>query len=136
MEVREIRESDDHGRHTTTHRELLLLPARGLMIDTPGMRELQLWEGGDGFQGTFAEIEELAENCRFKDCRHDTEPGCAVKVALEKGIIAPDRMESYRKLQKELRYLERKQDQLAIEEQKRYLKSIAKEIKRLPLKKR
>lgn len=136
LKVREIREDDDHGRHTTTHRELVLLPAGGLMIDTPGMRELQLWEGGGGFQETFTEIEELAETCRFKDCRHDTEPGCAVKAALETGIIAPDRMESYRKLQKELRYLERKQDQLGMEEQKRYLKSIAKEIKRLPVKKR
>lgn len=99
---------DGKGRHTTTHRELLLLPSGAVIIDTPGMRELQLWDDGDGLSGTFADIEELATQCKFTDCKHDTEPDCAVKEAIEDGRITPERLKSYWKMLRELMYLELK----------------------------
>lgn len=94
--------SDDKGRHTTTHRQLLLLPGGGVVIDTPGMRELHL-ERAD-LSKSFADIEKLAEQCRFGDCRHNGEPGCAVRAAIESGNLAAKRFENYRKLQKEMDY--------------------------------
>lgn len=101
----------DKGRHTTTHRELIILPSGGIIIDTPGMRELQLWEGSEGVHETFGDIEELAQKCRFNDCRHHREPGCAVKRAIEEGSLSRERYESYKKLQRELKYAEAKQEQ-------------------------
>ena len=83
--TREVRENDQKGRHTTTHRQLIVLPAGGLLIDTPGMRELQLWDTGEGLGAAFDDIESLAPGCRFRDCSHDTEPGCAVKAAVAAG---------------------------------------------------
>ena len=116
----EVRESDDRGRHITTHRELFFAPTGGLLIDTPGMREIQLWEGDQGIESTFADIEELAESCRFGDCKHQGEPGCAVLAAVESGELAPDRLESYRKLQRELRQIQIQKDELArIQEKKK-----------------
>ncbi len=103
----EIRD-DDKGRHTTTHRELIKLPQGGVLIDTPGMRELQLWDDGEGVNETFADIEELASQCKFRDCKHDAEPGCAVKKALEEGKLAPERLKSYRKMLREVLYQELK----------------------------
>ncbi|MFD3445897.1 ribosome small subunit-dependent GTPase A [Microbacteriaceae bacterium 4G12] len=105
-----IREEDDKGRHTTTHRELFQLPSGGLIIDTPGMRELQLWEGSSSIDVTFSDIEELASSCRFSDCKHEEEPGCAVVEALENGTLTWDRLKSYQKLQKEIAYAARKQN--------------------------
>jgi ribosome biogenesis GTPase / thiamine phosphate phosphatase len=105
-----VREGDDRGRHTTTHRELFLMPSGGLMIDTPGMRELQLWEADEGFRGTFDDIESLAEDCRFNDCQHMREPGCAIQAALADGSLDQARYDSYRKLQRELAHLARKED--------------------------
>ena len=113
LAVQEIRESDGEGRHTTTHRQLVLLPEGGLVLDTPGMRELQLWESTDGLGETFADIEELGLRCRFNDCAHGTEPGCAIQAALEAGTLAADRWESYLKLQRELAHLERRLDKRA-----------------------
>lgn len=101
LATREIRD-DDRGRHTTTSRQLLLLPNGGLVIDTPGMRELQI-ESGDLAQ-TFDDIAEFAQKCRFKDCSHTSEPGCAVRKAIENGELLQDRINSYQKLQKELAY--------------------------------
>ncbi len=121
-----VREHDDRGRHTTTHRELLVLPEGGLLIDTPGMREVQLWEGDQGIESVFADIEELAEGCRFSDCRHEGEPGCAVQEALENGALAPERLESYRKLQKELHAIQVRQDQLATIREKKKIKAVIK----------
>jgi ribosome biogenesis GTPase len=98
--VAEVRE-DGRGRHTTTHRELILLPERaggGLVIDNPGMRELQLWQGAAGLAEAFDDIEHLATGCRFSDCRHETEPDCAVRRAVEEGTLAPDRLAGYHKL--------------------------------------
>ena len=125
-----VRENDSRGRHTTTHRELIMLPGGGMVIDTPGMRELQLWDADEGVHVTFDEIETLASGCRFRDCRHQNEPGCAVRGAMESGELAPDRLASMHKLQKELAWLDRKQDQSAALEEKRRWKSIHKAAKR------
>jgi ribosome biogenesis GTPase len=125
--VQEIREQDGRGRHTTTHRELIILPQGGLVLDTPGMRELQLWDGEDGLHIAFADVETVSSQCYFSDCRHQDEPRCAIREALAEGKIDAARYESYEKLQKELRYLGRKQDlRSAISEKKKW-KRLARE---------
>ncbi len=124
-----VRESDDRGRHATTHRELFVLPGGGLVIDTPGLREIQLWEGDQGIESAFADVESLAERCRFADCRHQGEPGCAVEAAAESGELAPGRLESYRKLQRELRQIHLRQDELARLEEKRKSKIVERAIR-------
>ncbi|MCU9612021.1 ribosome small subunit-dependent GTPase A [Caldibacillus lycopersici] len=111
--VQNIREEDDKGRHTTTHRELIQLPTGGLVIDTPGMRELQLWEAESGLSYSFQDIEALAQQCKFRDCTHQKEPNCAVQHAIQIGLLEKERLQSYNKLQKELAYLERKNDKRA-----------------------
>ena len=104
MAVKETRADDDEGRHTTTHRELFVLPGGGVVVDTPGLRELQLWDGGAGaVEAAFSDIEELALECRFNDCSHATEPGCAVQAALRSGELSHERHRSWLKLQRELR---------------------------------
>ncbi len=105
----EIR-SDGRGRHTTSHRELVPLPSGAVLLDTPGMRELQLWAGEEVLETTFGEITELAAGCRFADCSHEHEPGCEVRRALGDGTLSEDRYTSYRKLQRELRALEIRKD--------------------------
>jgi ribosome biogenesis GTPase / thiamine phosphate phosphatase len=105
QETGEVREDDHAGRHTTTRRELILLPGGGAVIDTPGMREIQMWAGEDNLPGVFGDIEVLAEKCRFNNCEHNSEPGCAVRDAIERGFLDPARLESYRKLQNEMDYL-------------------------------
>jgi ribosome biogenesis GTPase len=127
--VQEIRQDDDKGRHTTTHRELILLPNGCVLIDTPGMRELQLWESSEGLAETFSEIEALAETCRYRDCLHKNEPGCAVVDAIEQGLLDVERLRSYHKLQKELSYIERKADKHAQAEEKRKWKNLHKQMK-------
>jgi ribosome biogenesis GTPase / thiamine phosphate phosphatase len=127
--VQEIRLEDGKGRHTTTHRELVQLPNGSVLIDTPGMRELQLWESSDGLAETFSDIEELAAICRFRDCRHKDEPGCAVLRALDEGTLDSERFVSYNKLQKELSYIERKVDKRAQIEEKKQWKNINKQMK-------
>ena len=101
MSAGAIREEDGRGRHTTTHRQLLRLPGGVLIIDTPGMRELGLWEAGEGLGEAFPDVEALLGQCRFSDCRHQSEPGCAVRAALEAGELSPQRWESWLKLQAE-----------------------------------
>lgn len=121
--------NDDKGRHTTTHRELILLSSGGMVIDTPGMRELGMWDAGDGIDQTFADIEKLALRCRFSDCTHsDREPGCAVQEAIESGKLSNDRLRSWQKLMNENRYIEDSQSYLVEKRQK--FKSIAKYNKR------
>lgn len=115
MLVRDIR-GDDTGKHTTTHRELIVLPNGALILDTPGMRELGLWDADAGVSSAFGEIEELAKQCRFHDCRHRTEPGCAILAALEDGSLSADRWASYGKLQRELRFEQNKTDWQARQE--------------------
>lgn len=110
--------NDDKGHHTTTHRELLFLPGGGMVIDTPGMRELGMWDAEDGIDRAFADIEELSQQCRFRDCTHTSEPGCAVRRALEQGTLSEDRFLSYRKLKTENAYLEDSESYLAAKEKK------------------
>jgi ribosome biogenesis GTPase len=124
QDVREVRESDSRGRHTTTSRELLLLPGGALLMDTPGLRELQLWDAEEGLTQTFADIDELAERCRFSDCRHEGEPGCAVRAALDAGTLDPARLENRRKLLREQEFLRRKVDPEARQQQKEQWKGI------------
>jgi len=109
----EVRSSDDRGRHATTYRRLFLLPAGGVLIDTPGMREFQLFDADTGLDDTFDEIGTLSANCRFRDCQHDTEPGCAVLEAITSGTLDPDRLTNYRKLKRELQFQERRKDPAA-----------------------
>jgi ribosome biogenesis GTPase len=109
LAVQEIRE-DGRGRHTTSHRQLVPLPDGGMMLDTPGMRELQLWDADSGMEAAFQDLESLAGQCRFADCSHGREPGCAVRAALAEGTLDVERFESWRKLQRELERLARKQD--------------------------
>lgn len=106
----EVRASDRKGRHTTSRRELFQIPGGALLMDTPGLRELRVWVLGDGLSGAFPEIEALAGSCRFRDCQHDTEPGCAVVAAVQDGSVDAERIASYRKLKAESAYLERKSD--------------------------
>jgi ribosome biogenesis GTPase len=127
--VGEVRTSDDRGRHTTTHRELLVAPSGGLLIDTPGLREVQLWEGDQGIESVFGDVEELASTCRFADCKHQGEPGCAVEEAVASGSLTPDRLESYRKLQRELAHIQIRQDELARIQEKKKWKSIHKAMR-------
>ncbi|MEH6987293.1 ribosome small subunit-dependent GTPase A [Cytobacillus firmus] len=125
QKVQDIRISDDKGKHTTTHRELILLPEGAILIDTPGMRELQLWESESGLSESFTDIEQAAENCRFRDCTHENEPGCAVHMLIEEGSISRARLNSYKKLLKELAYLDRKQDKRAQSDERKRWKKIS-----------
>ncbi len=120
MSVKETRVDDDEGRHTTTHRELIRLPGGGVVIDTPGLRELQLSDGGAQSVGrAFADIEALAAECRFGDCGHSTEPGCAVQAALRSGELSAERHRSWLKLQRELRAMAVRTDARLRREEKR-----------------
>ena len=128
-----VREDDSRGRHTTSHRELVVLPSGGLVIDTPGLRELQLWGEEEDLHVVFGDIEELAADCRFRDCEHSTEPGCAVKAALESGDLDEDRFESYLKLRRELAYFDRRHNEAAAiqaKKRERDFGKMAKEIQR------
>ncbi|MEL7315402.1 MAG: ribosome small subunit-dependent GTPase A [Cyanobacteria bacterium J06559_3] len=124
-----VRQDDSHGRHTTTHRQLLPLPSGALLIDTPGMRELQLWSTTDGLDATFSDIEALAEDCKFRDCRHQQEPGCAVQAAIAAGDLDPKRLTSYQKLLREQHWLEQRQDTHARVNSKRRWKQINKAMR-------
>jgi ribosome biogenesis GTPase / thiamine phosphate phosphatase len=126
-----VRESDSRGRHTTTHRELVPLPGGGALIDTPGMRELQLWAGAESVGEVFGEIAALAAECRFADCSHTGEPACAVADALAAGALSRDRWESYRKLRAEARRHEAMADTQVAQEDKRKLKRMMRDIRRV-----
>ena len=110
--------NDGKGRHTTTRRELISLPCGATVIDTPGMRELGVWDAGEGLSAEFADIEALAGKRRFRDCAHRTEPGCAVRAALERGELSADRLLSYEKLRTENTYSENAESYLAAKEEK------------------
>ena len=129
LATQEIRESDGRGRHTTSHRELVPLPGGGLVLDTPGMRELQLWESTEGMQEAFDDVEDLVDECRFADCSHGVEPGCAIQAALTAGTLAPERYESWVKLQRELAHLELKQGGRALAEARKARRAFAKKLR-------
>lgn len=117
----EVREEDQRGRHTTTHRELVALENGGLILDTPGMRELMIWDGIEGLSQTFSDIEELMLGCKYRDCQHEKEPGCAVLAAVEEGQLSEKRLINYHKLKKEIRFIEGKQNQrIRLEEKQKY----------------
>jgi ribosome biogenesis GTPase len=124
-----VRESDQKGRHTTTERQMLQLPSGALVIDTPGLRELQLWEGESGVEDAFSDITTLAAGCRFTDCRHDAEPGCAVRTAIEAGEFDAARLESHRKLQREAEHFERQHNKRAQAEERRRIKGATKNLR-------
>ena len=104
MDVNGIREDDSKGRHTTTHRELIMLSSGVMIIDTPGMRELGMWDVTEGLGDAFSDVEEIARGCRFRDCRHENEPGCAVREAIENGTLDASRFESYKKIKAEAKF--------------------------------
>jgi ribosome biogenesis GTPase / thiamine phosphate phosphatase len=131
MRTREVRLSDSRGRHTTTHRELLPLARGGALIDTPGMRELQLWAAPESVDQIFADIASFAARCRYRDCSHSGEPGCAVAVALATGALSAARWQRYRKLLGEARRHELLSDRVAAQERKRHIKRIHRAVRQL-----
>jgi ribosome biogenesis GTPase len=124
MKTRSVHRSGE-GRHMTSHRELIQLPDGGMIIDTPGLREAQLWKGEDALASLFDDVEEIARRCRFNDCDHNSEPGCAIKAALAGGELSPARLESYRKLQRELRAVAVRSDARLRSEERRKWKQIS-----------
>jgi ribosome biogenesis GTPase / thiamine phosphate phosphatase len=123
-----VREDDSKGRHTTTHRELIRMPGNWLLMDLPGLRELQLWADPERIDSAFADIAELAQQCRYRDCTHSEEPGCAVRAA----ALDPERLRSYRKLQRELHHLELQTDIHRAREERKKWNAIEKDIRRHP----
>lgn len=117
-----IRETDSKGRHTTTHRELFILPNGGMIVDTPGIRELQLWGAEDDLDKAFDDVESIAKNCQFANCTHNTEPNCAILAALKSGTLEAQRFEAYVKFRKELRYLGTKVDKNTALQRKHHFK--------------
>jgi ribosome biogenesis GTPase / thiamine phosphate phosphatase len=130
LDTGEIRENDDRGRHTTTTRNLIVAPNGGVLIDTPGMRELQLWDASEGIDQAFGEIAELAVDCKFRDCKHVNEPGCAVRSAVKSGSLAAERLESFHKLGREEKFVAAKQDAAVRAAETKSLKKLMKEQNR------
>jgi ribosome biogenesis GTPase / thiamine phosphate phosphatase len=126
-----VRESDSRGRHITTTRQLFALPGGALVIDTPGLRELQLWGSQQGIAQSFADIDVLAGACKFSDCRHADEPGCRVAAAIAEGTLDRARLENFRKLLREQEFLDRKMDPEAEQARKEKFKTLSREIRRL-----
>lgn len=129
--VAEVRDGDSKGRHTTTRRQLFRVPGGALVLDTPGMRELEPWDADDGLSATFAEIESLAAACRFPDCRHGHEPGCAVLAAVNAGALDPARFANYQRLQREQQFQEQRASATLAQLERQRWKQIRKEQKRL-----
>lgn len=131
LEVGAVRTRDDRGKHTTTRRELLLLPGGGVVIDNPGMRELQLWVQEGTLDNTFRDVKDFASRCRFRDCTHTNEPGCAVNNAIEQGDMDIERLRSYNKLKRELRYLATRKEAKARNEKMIFEKKISRIVKQI-----
>ncbi len=129
QKTQEVLAADQRGRHTTTHRELVVLPGGALLLDTPGLREIQLWSDETGLQAAFEDVQDLAAGCRFTDCRHGAEPGCAVRAAVEEGRLDAARLDSFRKLRAELRALEIREDPLKRREERARWKAIHKSMR-------
>jgi len=131
QDVQEVRQSDSRGRHTTTARQIFILAGGALLMDTPGLRELQLWDADDGISRAFADIDALAGECRFTDCSHKTEPGCAVQATIDAGALDLARLENWRKLQREQEFLRRKIDPESRHEQKQRIKQIMRGMRQM-----
>ncbi len=131
QEVQNVRESDSQGRHTTTARQIFVLPEGALLMDTPGLRELQLWEADQGIAQTFEDIDALAQQCRFGNCRHKDEPGCAVQASLQAGVLDSARLENWRKLQREQQFLQRKMDPEARQNEKQRIKRLMRSVRQI-----
>lgn len=129
MKVNTIRDDDDKGRHTTTHRQLILLKSGTMIIDTPGMRELGLWSADSGLDEAFADVEAFLGQCKFNDCTHQNEPGCAVRAALRRGDLSRERWQRYLQLKEEVTYSENKQK--FMQQRKEWSKSIAKKNRQM-----
>jgi ribosome biogenesis GTPase len=123
--TKEVRESDDRGRHTTTSRQLIVVPGGGVLLDTPGMRELQLWDASEGIQQAFTDVQELAQGCKFRDCSHRDEPGCAVRNAMDE-----ERLANYHKLQREEEFVESKRDDALRAQRAKELRKIMRGVNR------
>ncbi|MDB5096817.1 MAG: RsgA2 [Cyanobacteria bacterium RYN_339] len=123
------RAGDDRGRHTTTHRELVVLPNGSMVIDTPGMRELGVWDADAGLGRAFEDIEALVARCRYADCRHSSEPGCAVRAGLDAGDVSQERLDSYVKLRREQAYQARKEDNRLAHAEKQKWKQVTKQMR-------
>jgi ribosome biogenesis GTPase len=126
----EVRAGDARGRHATSHRELFLVPGGSLLIDNPGVREIQLFGSEDSLERAFEDVAGLAAECRFSDCAHQSEPGCAVQAAVAEGALSGERLRSFRALQKELRYLQVRQDESAKRAEKQKWRAIHREMRR------
>lgn len=126
-----VRAHDDRGRHTTTHRELFVLPHGGLLIDGPGMREFGLWGEEEGLEHVFADILALAGGCRFRDCTHQGEPGCAVRAALETGALSEERLASYEKLRREQAWQARQADPAAQRQQRQHERTLTRQVRKI-----
>jgi ribosome biogenesis GTPase len=126
MAIGDVRDVDGKGRHTTTHRELVVLPSGAIVIDTPGLRGVALTGSQEGLALAFSDVEELAAACRFADCAHVGEPGCAVQASLDAGDLSAARMESWRKLQRELAYQARRTDHRLRAEERAKWKAVTK----------
>lgn len=131
LQTGSVRKGDFQGRHTTTSRELIILPNGGIVIDTPGIRELQLWTDEKSLTGVFSEIEELSHNCKFRNCQHVNEPDCAIQNAIQEGVIDEDRFKNYLKMKAEIKHLEARQDQKLNLAQKKSQKELSKLIKKV-----
>jgi ribosome biogenesis GTPase / thiamine phosphate phosphatase len=129
LATKEVREKDDKGRHTTTRQEMLVTPQGAILVDTPGMREFGLAEAGEGFERAFEEIIVLSEGCRFRDCTHNDEPGCAVAEAVEQGELDPKRLENYHLLQREIAFNASRADKRTGSNAKKRTKELSKTIR-------
>jgi len=127
--IQDIRADDHKGRHTTTGRTLFRLPSGALLIDTPGLREIQLWTSGEDVDAAFPEIDALAASCRFRDCSHGEEPGCAVRAAVESGTVPADRIAAWRKLRRELEFLERRQSPFSAAAERAHWRNLSRQFK-------
>ena len=134
MATQAVREEDSRGRHTTTHRELMRLPDGGLIMDTPGMRELQLWATAEDVARAFEDVQSYGANCKFSDCGHNSEPGCAVQKAILAEELDPDRLVSYQKLMREQRHFEEQQNANLARATKAERRRRAKSYRRRPTK--
>jgi|SRR5215469_7661113 len=129
--VREVRQSDSRGRHTTSVRQIFALPGGALLLDTPGLRELQLWDAEEGILHAFADIDALAARCRFTNCNHKAEPGCAVLAGIVRGTVDLERLENWRKLRREMEFLERKIDAAARQEEKQRIRQLMRGVRKM-----